>query len=51
MKADPLKSCLQERDAVVDKLRVDLLRGQHLIKLRTDDKRTEVTFEVSDLVF
>ncbi|WOH15217.1 hypothetical protein DCAR_0934754 [Daucus carota subsp. sativus] len=46
-----VEEILQERDAIVDELRVNLLRAQQRMKLAADTKRRDEEFEVGDWVY
>ena len=48
---DSIEEMLQVRDAVLDELKVNLLRAQHRMKVTADSKRRELVFEVGNLVF
>lgn len=48
---DSLEQLLRERDAVLDDLKVHLLKAQQRMKHWADKKRREVVFAVGDLVF
>lgn len=48
---DCLEEALQERDAILDELRVVLLRAQQKMKLVADGHRREVEFNIGERVF
>ena len=46
-----VQEMLQERDTILDELRVNLLRAQQRMKVAADRKRREVEFAVGDMVY
>lgn len=50
-KVDSLDEWLQERDAVLDELKYNLMRAQQHMKTATDRKRRDEIFAVGDMVF
>lgn len=48
---DSLEEELMARDAVLDELKLYLLRAQHVMKDAADKKRREITVEVGEMVY
>lgn len=48
---DIIEVMLQERDVILDELRLNLLKAQQTMKLYADKRRREEHFEVGDQVY
>lgn len=48
---DSVEELLQERDFVLDELKLHILRAQQIMKHNSDSKRREVSFNVGNQVF
>lgn len=46
-----VEELLQERNCILDKLKLNSLRAQQIMKHNEDNKRREENFKVCDLVF